>query len=123
MNPVETYIYKQEKNQRDILMFFHELLMNQLGISVQLKWGIPMYSGNKMIAYLNRDTKSSGVHFCFYNGVQLANSNHILQIQGRKMVASILIKDLESIPFDEISNCIQDAITLDKEMHFNKTRH
>ena len=39
------------------------------------------------------------------------------------MVASILIKDLESIPFDEISNCIQDAITLDKEMYFNKTRH
>ena len=91
MNPVETYIYKQEPNQREILIFFHELLLNQEGITAQLKWGIPMYSGNKMIAYLNRDVKSNGVHFCFYNGVQLASNNPILQVKGRKMVASTLI--------------------------------
>ena len=120
MNPVETYIYKQEPNQREILIFFHELLLNQEGITAQLKWGIPMYSGNKMIAYLNRDIKSNGVHFCFYNGVQLASNNPILQVKGRKMVASTLITSIENVPFEEISNCLQDAIILDKEMQNSK---
>lgn len=115
MNPVENYIYKQEKNQRDILIFFHELLTGQDGIKASLKWGVPMYSGNRMIAYLNKDTKSKGVHFCFYNGIKLAQNNTILEIKGRKAVASVLIESIDSIPYNEISNCILDAIEFDKE--------
>jgi len=120
MSPVENYIYKQASNQQKILIFFHKLLTDQLGVTAMLKWGIPMYSANNMIAYLNKDQKSTGVHFCFYNGIQLAKKNSILDIKGRKKVASILIENIDTIPFEEISNCIQDAIALDKEIHKTK---
>lgn len=113
MNPVEDYIYKQQSNQRDILIFFHELLINQPGIKASLKWGIPMYSGNKIIAYLNKDKKSNGVYLCFYNGIQLIKNNPILEVKGRKMVASIFIENISNICYDKIANCIQDAIELD----------
>lgn len=120
MNPVENYIYKQTANQRDILIFFHKIFESQPEITTSLKWGIPMYSAHRMIVYLNRDIKLNGVHVCFFNGIQLAKKNKILEIKGRKMVASVYIENLTSIPYEAIANCIQEAITLDQEIYNTK---
>lgn len=111
MNPVEAYIYKQDNNQRDILIFFHELLTKQYSLVGNIKWRIPMYRLEKDLIYLNKDSKSNGVHLCFYNGIELAKENPILEIKNRKVVSSILIPNLSVLPFDSITKCIENAIS------------
>jgi len=114
MNPVENFIYQQPETTQNILLFFHELLVNQYNLTPKYKWKVPMYFGNQWILYLNPDKKSLGVHICFCRGNELSNPHQILESKGRKLVSSILVTNLEELPYTEILQCIEEAVHLDK---------
>ena len=114
MNPVESYIYAKEGLQQEILIFFHELFTKEYQLKAQRKWGIPVYSAKQMVFYLNPDKNSNGIHLCFYHGIELAKDHPILEIKGRKLVSSILISNIETMPFKDIELCIKDALEREK---------
>ena len=114
MNPVESYIYSKKGKQQEILIFFHELFTNKYQLIAKRKWGIPVYSAKQMVFYLNPDKKTDGIHICFYHGIELAKNHSILEIKGRKLVSSILISDLESMSFEALELCIEDALEREK---------
>lgn len=118
MNPVETYIYKQEGNQQQIMTFFHDIFVNQYKLSANIKWNIPTYFGTTWVAYLNPDKKTNGVHVCFMRGNELSEKHVIVKSEGRKMVKSILITSIETIPYEALIKCIEEAVLLDKTVKF-----
>lgn len=113
MNPVESYIYSRSNNQRDIMIFFHKVLVEQFGLSPFIKWKIPVYYGNSWLIYLNPDSKNDDIHLCFANGHQLTDKYNILDRKGRKLVSSISIKKIETIPYKQIIEIIEESVTLD----------
>ncbi len=112
MNPVETYILKQSKNNQEIMTFCHDILANQLGFNASIKWGLPYYTGKKGAVYLNRDKKGQGVHICFMRGKKLSNFDGLLQWHGRKLVVSYLATSLETIPESLIQH-FEEAYKID----------
>ena len=114
MNPVESFIYSNKGKQQEILIFFNDLFTKKYKLTAQRKWGIPVYSAKKMVFYLNPDKKIDGIHLCFYHGIELAKNHSILKTKGRKLVSSILITNLESMPFQELEDCIEDALEREK---------
>ncbi len=123
MNPVENYIYKQEANQREIFIFFHELLTNQFQLVPHIKWNVPMYKGKSWVIYLNPDKKKTGVHVCFLRGNELSNQNKILDAKGRKLVSSIFIETIDKMPYDFLLESIQEAVELDAKVPFKIKRN
>lgn len=117
MNPIESYIYSRAASQRDIMIFFHNILTKQFELSPFIKWKVPVYYGNSWLIYLNPDLKSDSVHLCFANGFLLSDKYKILERKGRKLVSSILIKNIEAIPYQQIIEIIEESVTLDKEKH------
>lgn len=112
MSPVEAYILKQPKSNQEIMAFCHDILVNQLGFSAAIKWGIPFYSGKKGAIYLNRDKTNQGVHICFMRGKKLSNFDGLLQWHGRKLVVSYLATSLASIPESMIQH-FEEAYHID----------
>ena len=123
MNPVENYIYKQNAERREVFIFFHELLTHQFQLIPHIKWSVPMYKGKAWVIYLNPDKKSNGVHVCFLRGNELSNKNNILNAKGRKLVSSILVETIDTIPYKLLLECIEEAVELDKNVTFKMKRN
>ncbi|WP_010182727.1 DUF1801 domain-containing protein [Aquimarina agarilytica] len=118
MNPVETYIFEQSENKQQILTFFHDLFVNQYGLTANIKWKIPTYYGKTWVTYLNPDKKKDGIHVCFVRGNELSEKHSILKAEGRKMVKSMYVDSLDKIPYEQFIDCIKEAITLDKTVKY-----
>lgn len=114
MNPVEAYLLKLPKNEQEIASFFHTLLVNKYKLIPAIKWNIPTYAGNFLICYLNPD-KKSGLHLSFMQGYKLSNTNKMLKPKNRKKVTSYHITSLDSIPYQALINCIEEAISIDRK--------
>jgi len=117
MNPVESYIFEQNENERSILTFFHDLFINTYSLTGAIKWKVPTYFGKTWVFYLNPD-KKGGIHLCFMRGRELSNESGILESKGRKMVLSYHIKNIEEIPYRALIESIEEAVRLDKTVPF-----
>lgn len=117
MNPVESFIFERSEKEREILSFFHDLFVNTYDLKGALKWKVPTYFGVTWTFYLNPD-KKGGIHLCFMRGRELSNIGGILKSEGRKMVTSFNIKNLENIPYELLIQNIEEAILLDQTVPF-----
>lgn len=113
MNPVESYILKLSKEERNIIHFFHSIFINKYSLNPAIKWNIPTYTGNSIVCYLNPD-KRIGIHLCFMQGYKLTDTNKILERKNRKLVTSFHVKSLDEIPYQALIQNIEDAIYLDQ---------
>ena len=112
MDAVLSYIYDQTENRTMVMLVLHELLSSIPGITCRISYNIPFYYRNKGICYLN-PVKKDGVELAFIHGLQLSNSQGLLQHKGRKQIAGVTFHFIEEVPFHQLTGIIQEAILLD----------
>lgn len=123
MNPVETYIYNQEGEVREILSYLHDLFTQRYGMTYRIRFRIPFYDITKWVCYVNPQ-KKGGVELCFLHGRWMDDPNNILESKGRKQIHGITYKTLNDIDEDLLISVIEEAIRVDpisvKELKLRK---
>lgn len=113
MTEAENFIYQFEGNQREVMFYFHNLLVTELNLTEKIRFKIPFYYGKSWICYLNPN-KDNKIEFAFVRGIELSNYQGILDSKGRKQVYSIEFEKVSEIPMQQINEIIQEAILLDE---------
>ncbi len=113
MAVVEDFIYQFEGNQREVLLYFHHLLVLELNLHAKIRYKIPFYDCKSWICYLN-PTKDGKIALAFVRGNELSNYQGILKSKGRKQVYSVEFEKVSDIPVHQINEIIQEAILLDE---------
>ncbi|ADR22327.1 hypothetical protein MATR_00310 [Marivirga tractuosa] len=120
MGNVEDFISQLENDQKEIMLYFHELLAHQLELEDRIRFKIPFYYHKSWVCYLN-PIKKNAVELAFLFGQELSNQQGLLEANGRKQVAGIRFSKVEEIPVDLVYEVIQEALMLD-EMKYNKRK-
>lgn len=120
MANVEDFINQLENEQREIMLYFHELLAHQLELEGKIRFKIPFYYHKSWICYLN-PIKNDAVELAFLLGKELSNDQGLLEAKDRKQVAGITFSRVEEIPKDAVYEIIQEALMLD-EMKYNQRK-
>jgi hypothetical protein len=121
MTEVEEFIYQFEGNQRHVMLYFHNLLTEELNLTSKIKHKIPFFYRKSWICYLN-PTKEGSVEFAFTRGNELSNAQGILENFGRKQVYSIIFKNILDIPTEQIKEIIHEAILLEETKPYASKR-
>lgn len=129
MHPVESFIYRHEAQQKEIMLYFYKLLSDQPGVIAKIAFGIPFFSGKSWICYLN-PKKGGSVELAFTRGNELSDHSGLLKSGNRKLVRGVVFNSVKDIPFDEINEIIREALLLDekvlyqiKDIFFKKNTH
>ncbi len=117
MNPVESFVYRYEGQQREIMLYFYQLLSEQPGVIAKISFGIPFFNRKSWVCYLN-PKKDGSVELAFTRGNELSNHSGLLKAGNRKLVRGIVFNSLKDIPFDEINEIIQEALLLDEKVPY-----
>ena len=121
MTEVEDHIYQYEGNQREVLLFFHQLLTGELDLTAKITFGNPCYYKHSWICYLKPD-KAGAVELAFMRGNELSNAQGLLESRGRKQLCSVLLSDVSSAPLDTIREVLHEAILLDESTPYESKR-
>ena len=121
MIEVEELIYQQDGLQREVMLYFHDLLENNYGLLAKITFKNPCYYGNSWICYL-KPLKNGKVELAFMRGNELSNDQGILKSNGRKQLRSIEISELNEIPLDAIEEILNEAILLDQIQPYESKR-
>lgn len=121
MTAVEDFIYNYDGSQREVMLYIHKLLSEELNLTDKLRFKIPFYYQKSWICYLNPINKNS-IEFAFVRGNELSNTQHLLDSKGRKQVWSIELTKVSEIPVKEFAEIIQEAILLDETVPYASKR-
>lgn len=122
MNEAEDFIYQHEGNQKQLLLYFHNLLISFPKVYAKICYKIPFYYLKSWVCYLN-PIKNKGVEICFIHGKELSNSQGLLQTNGRKQVYGIPFYSIKEVPEDTVLEIIQEAFLLDETLsHVSKKK-
>jgi len=78
MNPVKSYIYNHEGQEREILLYLHESLTQRFGMNYRLRYRVPFYDVSRWLFYLNPQ-KKNGIELCFLHGRRMNDQNGVLE--------------------------------------------
>jgi len=112
MTTVEDFILGLDGQQKAIVSFLHQHLIEQHDLQVKINWKIPTYYRKSWVCYLN-PIKNDGIEFAFLRGKDLSNEQGILNSKGRKLVSGIDIYSVNEIDLSVINEIIQEALILD----------
>lgn len=118
MDDVKNFIFGHEENQREVMLYFHNLLTSFPTVSSAIKYRIPFYDQKTWVCYLN-PLKNGKVSLCFLRGYELSNEQGLLESKGRKQVLSVDFGTVEEIPKDTIREIINEALFLDETVPYN----
>lgn len=104
MKAIDAYFENTKEEHKELLLFLHDYLLSFPKVTSKLRYGIPFYDQKKWFCYVNPQ-KKGGVELAFINGVKM--SHPALDSKNRKMVSSILIKDIETTDWDLINSYIE----------------
>ncbi len=121
MTEIEDLIYQYEGEQRNLLLFFHELWTEEYGLSAKVTFGNPCYYGRSWICYIN-PLKDGKVEVAFLRGNELSNEQGLLADNGRKQVRSVTFAERNEIPMDLLDELISEAIVLDETVAYASKR-
>jgi len=120
MNPVEDFIYRQESEVKEMMLYLHELLLAR-ELQPKISFRIPMYYGNTWVCYLN-PLKKGGMELAFCRGNELANASGVLRNYGRKQVMGIRYQKLADINEIAVLEILDEAIVLDQSKSYKSKR-
>jgi len=122
MTEVEGFIHQYEGEQREVMLFLHSLLEQELNLISKLQYKIPFYYRKSWICYMN-PLKNGAVEFAFTRGNELSNSQGLLIDKGRKQVSSVEFKKVADIPDESLNEVIHEAILLDETVPYASKRN
>lgn len=121
MTEAEQLIYQFDDTQREILLFFHEMLTTDYLLTYKVTFNNPCYYKKSWICYL-KPLKNEQVELAFMRGNELSNNQGLLKSNGRKQLRSIEISDLKAAPLDTIKEILNEAIYLDEIKPYESKR-
>jgi uncharacterized protein YbaR (Trm112 family) len=121
MTETENFIYQHEGHQREVMLYFHDMLTHELNLTAKMRFKIPFYYGKSWICYIN-PTKKGKIELAFVRGNELSNFQGILDNKGRKQVYSIEFETVSEIPKQLVEEIIQEAILLDETNPYKSKR-
>lgn len=113
MNAVESYIQQLPPAQQSVAESLHLFIMAQPGVRCCIRYKIPFYDRHSMLCYLN-PKKKSGVELVFVQGHLLSNEQGLLQSRGRTQVSGVIFEKPEEIPFETLTEILQEVLLLDE---------
>ncbi|MEQ8908825.1 MAG: DUF1801 domain-containing protein [Vicingaceae bacterium] len=122
MQEVENYILNRGQTQKDCLLFFHQLFIDNYHLKPKLNYGIPFYYGEKWVVYLNPSKTGSGVELAFINGYLFSKDSRSLESKGRKMVRSKTYHNLIEINLKELEEWMELALEVDKSLSLKRNK-
>lgn len=114
MNQVEEYILKQVGEKKELMLFLHQLFIEQYGLKPKLSYGIPFYYRNRWLVYLNPSEK--GVELAFTNGFRFEKYQEELEARGRKLIRSKSIENLKSLDLRKVELWMIEALRVDDQL-------
>jgi hypothetical protein len=121
MNEVEGYIYQQGDLEREVMLYLHQLLVDENQLTPKIKYRVPFYYRKSWICYLN-PLKKGGVELNFTRGNELENTQHLLNFRGRTQVGGIVLNELNDLPHDLILTVLNEALALDESKPYASKR-
>lgn len=121
MTEVEDLIYQFDDTQREIMLFFHNMLTKEFLLTDKVTFKNPCYYKKSWICYL-KPIKNEKVELAFMRGNELSNNQGVLKSLGRKQLRSIEISDLKKIELDVIKEVLNEAIHLDETKPYASKR-
>jgi len=121
MSDILDWMYLDDGNQRDVLLYFHNLLTHEMNLQAKIRFKIPFYYGRTWICYLN-PLKNGKIELVFIRGNELSNDQNILNHKDRKQVSGVEFENLQEIRKSLIMDVIQEAILLDETQAYASKR-
>ncbi|MEM0942066.1 MAG: DUF1801 domain-containing protein [Bacteroidota bacterium] len=121
MTEVENLIYQFDNPQKEIMLFFHKMLIEEHSLTDKITFKNPCYYGKSWICYL-KALKNNQVELAFMRGNELSNNQRILKHKNRKQLRSLNISNLKLIPLNAIKQIIHEAILLDETNPYESKR-
>ena len=113
MNTVESFIYQFDDSQREIMLFFHQMLTGEYSMVPKITFKNPCYYKKSWICYL-KPLKNEKIELAFMRGNELSNSQGLLKSNGRKQLRSLVFSTVEEIPVALVKEIFHEAILLDE---------
>ena len=110
---VEDFILGLDGQQKAIVSFLHQYIVEQHHLIPKINWNIPAYYNKNWICYLN-PIKNEGIELAFFRGKDLSNEQGVLLSKGRKLVCGIDFFSIEEIDIYTIRTVIHEAVILDE---------
>ena len=118
MDEVESYIYKFDNEQGQVLLYLHNVLTIDFQLKPKIRYKIPFYFGRSWVCYLN-PRPNGAIELAFLRGKELATSCAFLTNKGRKMVYGVEFKRITDIPRKTIFETLQLALFLDEQAPYS----
>jgi len=112
MSAVLDYIFQHQGNQKEILLYFHDLFTNELNLTSKIRYKIPFYDQKSWICYMN-PMRGGKIELAFIRGKELSNNQGLLEFKKRKQIAGIEFESLSEIPYEAVHEIIHEAVLLD----------
>ena len=120
MNPVLDYIYEQEEPNQSLLLYLHELIMEQAEIKSKIRYKVPFYFRQSWFCYLN--PVKNGIELNFVRANEMSNANGLLDFRGRTQVAGVIYQNIEAVNIEPLIETIQEALLLDETVKYASKR-
>ena len=121
MDPVLSFIYDREGQQKLILEHLHNLITSFPEITYKIRYRIPFYDRKSWICYLN-PVKKNGIEIAFVRANELSNENGLLDFKNRKQVAGIIYYHLNEIKEEALLEILEEAFLLDDHVKYAPKR-
>ena len=113
MKTIENFILGLDGQQKAIVSFFHQQLINMHDLNGKISYNIPVYYRKSWVCYLN-PIKNNGIELAFTKGHRLSNDQQLLNKKDRKYVSGVDLYDINDIPEKAINEIIQEALIIDQ---------
>ena len=110
---MEAFLDRLDEKQKLLFHALDHFFLQQFEMGRKIRYRIPFYDGQTWVCYLN-PVKKSGIELVYLRGRDLFNAQGLLDARGRKMVAGVLIYELEEIPWRSLEEITQEALMLDE---------
>ncbi len=121
MTEVESLIYQFDNSQREIMLFFHNILIKEFSLIDKITFKNPCYYNKSWICYL-KPLKNEKIELAFMRGNELSNHQGLLKSSGRKQLRSIEFSNVKEVPVDIVKEIFHEAILLDETKPYESKR-
>lgn len=117
MNEVESFIYKYEGQEKEIMLTLYNLMSDFPGVTSRLTFNLPFFYRKSWICYLY-PVKKGGIELVFTRGNELSDEGGLLNARGRKLVKGVIFKTTADIPAESLLQVINEALLLDENVPY-----
>jgi len=108
---VGQFISEQSETVQEIVLILDELFLSYPNVGSKIRYHIPFYDYNTWVCYINPLKKGEGVELVFLKGKELSEVFPFLEVNGRKLVAGITIKEITEDILEQVIMVWEEALS------------